>query len=87
MVEVFEPSEVDDPGPEEPPENPVTRREDLWLLGEHRLLCGDSTSTENMQRLVGEERPSLLATEARMAGTGRTFADVKEERHEEAHSA
>src|SRR5262245_3995281 len=34
------PAEVDDQGPEEPPVKPTTRTGDLWLLGEHRLLCG-----------------------------------------------
>ena len=36
--------EVDDPGPEAPPKNPVSRPGDLWHLGNNRLLCGDSTN-------------------------------------------
>ncbi len=29
----------------EPPEQPVTQRGDIWLLGEHRVMCGDSTGS------------------------------------------
>ena len=58
-----EPGDVDDPGPEEPPAVPISRRGDLWLLGDHRLLCGDSTSADEFTRLMGEERAALLATD------------------------
>jgi len=34
---------LEDLGPEDPPEEPVTRPGDLWLCGEHRVLCGDAT--------------------------------------------
>lgn len=52
-----------DPGEIEPPANPVTRPGDLWLLDGHRLLCGDSTSTEDMDRLMAGETATLLATD------------------------
>ena len=51
------------PGPEEPPEDPVSRLGDLWLLGDHRLLCGDSTNAEDLARLMGDAKASLLATD------------------------
>ena len=54
---------VDDPGPEEPPETPVSRLGDLWALGQHRLLCGDSTDDAAVQRLLAGERAALLATD------------------------
>ena len=36
----------------EVPENPVTKLGDVWVLGEHRLMCGDSTSTQDRAVLV-----------------------------------
>jgi len=47
----------------EPPEEPVTRPGDLWILGEHRLLCGDSTKTEDVDRLMDGQRASLVSTD------------------------
>ncbi len=35
-----------------PPENPTTKRADLWVLGRHRLLCGDSALAEDVDRLL-----------------------------------
>jgi DNA modification methylase len=56
-------SELADPGPGEPPANPVTRLGDLWVLGDHRLLCGDSTKREDVARLMAGDRSQLLATD------------------------
>ncbi len=36
----------------EPPPEPVTRPGDLWILGEHRVLCGDATRAVDLQRLT-----------------------------------
>jgi len=36
----------------EPPDDPVTQPGDLWVLGEHRLLCGDSSSDADLDRLL-----------------------------------
>lgn len=53
---------VEDEVPEVPVE-PVTKPGDLWILGEHRLLCGDSTRTEDVARLLGGERARLVFTD------------------------
>jgi ParB-like chromosome segregation protein Spo0J len=37
----------------EPPLNPTSRSGDVWLLGRHRLLCGDSTSPADVQKILG----------------------------------
>ena len=36
-------------------ENPVSRTGDIWIMGEHRLLCGDSTSEADMKKLMAGE--------------------------------
>lgn len=53
---------VEDEVPE-PPANPVTRLGDMWIFGEHRLLCGDSTNVENVARLMQHERAGLMNTD------------------------
>src|SRR5258705_1500712 len=54
---------VEDPGPSEPPVDPITRSGDLWQLGDHRLLCGDSTKPADIQRVLAGERAALLSTD------------------------
>lgn len=43
-----------------PPDEPVTKPGDLWLLGEHRLLCGDATRVEDVGRLVDAISVTLM---------------------------
>ena len=47
----------------EPPRNPASQIGDLWVLGDHRLLCGDSTSHDDVRRLMNGERAILFATD------------------------
>jgi DNA modification methylase len=47
----------------EPTGEPVTERGDLWILGEHRLLCGDATKAEDVGRLLDGARPHLMAAD------------------------
>jgi DNA modification methylase len=46
-----------------PPPEPTTRRGDLWLLGDHRLLCGDSTDGRDVARLMDGQRAVLMNTD------------------------
>ena len=46
-----------------PPEEPFTRPGDLWLLGDHRLLCGDATDREDVERLMAGRRATLMTTD------------------------
>jgi len=55
--------EVEDPGPGEVPATPSSKKGDLWLLGDHRILCGDSTRAGDLERLMAGEQASLLATD------------------------
>jgi hypothetical protein len=37
----------------ETPSNPVSVEGDLWICGEHRVLCGDSTLLSSVEKVVG----------------------------------
>ena len=41
----------------------TSRPGDLWLLGSHRVLCGDATDPELVSRLLGERKPLLMVTD------------------------
>lgn len=47
----------------EPPKTPISKPGDLWLLGEHRLLCGDSTKAEDVLRVMNGELAAIVATD------------------------
>ena len=52
--------------PDEIPEAPpvqVSRRGDLWVLGNHRIICGDSTVPEDVARVLGGVKPHLMVTD------------------------
>jgi DNA modification methylase len=47
----------------EPPTDPITKPGDLWILGNHRLLCGDSTDVLAVERLMDGQRPGAVVTD------------------------
>jgi DNA modification methylase len=47
----------------EPPVDPITRPGDLWLLGDHRLLCGDSTKADDVERLMAGAKADMMFTD------------------------
>jgi DNA modification methylase len=53
---------VDD-GPEEPPLVATSKPGDLWILGDHTLLCGDSTNLKDVLRVMGGQKAALVATD------------------------
>lgn len=46
----------------EVPENPVTVLGDVWLLGRHRLMCGDSTSIDAVEKLMDGKKADIAFT-------------------------
>jgi hypothetical protein len=42
------------------PPSPVSKSGDLWALGAHRILCGDSTNAEAVTQLLGDRKPRLM---------------------------
>jgi DNA modification methylase len=47
----------------EPPVDPITKPGDIWILGEHRLLCGDSTKAEDVGRLMAGAKADMMVTD------------------------
>jgi site-specific DNA-methyltransferase (adenine-specific) len=47
----------------ETPEEPISKIGDVWKLGEHRVLCGDATSIDAYQKLLGDEKVDLVWTD------------------------
>ena len=47
----------------ETPKNPVTRTGNLWVLGKHRIVCGDSTDQKTVERLLDGAEPALMVTD------------------------
>ena len=56
--------QLDDANEDTIPENVETRCKngDLWILGEHRLLCGDSTNIQHVEKLMGGEKADITFT-------------------------
>lgn len=64
LVKDVEPGNGGDDFDATPDEGPTrVQPGELWQLGEHRLLCGDSTKAEDVARLMDGERAALLATD------------------------
>ena len=47
----------------EVPEDPITKPGDLWILGNHRLLCGDSTNPQHVERLMDGKKADMVFTD------------------------
>jgi len=65
LAEVLEPEEgnTDPDDVPEPPPEPITKPGDLWILGDHRLLCGDSTDVLAVERLMDGQKANLWLTD------------------------
>lgn len=47
----------------EPPVDPITKEGDVWVLGKHRLMCGDSTSIDAVEKLMNGDRSNMVFTD------------------------
>lgn len=47
----------------DPPADPVTKMGDVWILGNHKVLCGDSTTDGAFEALMGEELADMIMTD------------------------
>lgn len=45
------------------PDEPVSKPGDVWVMGNHRLMCGDSTVATDVERLLGNVKPHLMVTD------------------------
>ena len=55
--------QTDDDAVPEVPETPISRPGDIWLLGVHRLLCGDATVPASYERLLAGEQADMVFTD------------------------
>jgi len=62
LLNALEPTEglTDEDAVPEPPPEPITKPGDIWILGKHRLMCGDSTSVDAVERLMAGAKAQLL---------------------------
>ena len=61
--EQIEPGLTDEDAVPEVPEKPITVLGDVWLLGKHRLMCGDSTSIDAVDKLMDGQKADQLVTD------------------------
>ena len=47
----------------EPQARAATQRGDVWVLGSHRIMCGDSTNKRAVEAFLGQEKPHLMVTD------------------------
>jgi DNA modification methylase len=62
MPEQIEPGLTDEDAVPEVPVNPVTVLGDVWILGKHRVMCGDSTSIDAVEKLMDGQKANMSFT-------------------------
>ena len=65
LLNALEPTEglTDEDAVHEPPPEPITKSGDIWVLGRHRLMCGDSTSVDAVDKLLNGATIDLIHTD------------------------
>ncbi len=93
LAELVVPEEIaegltDEDAVPDAPEQPVTVEGDVWLLGRHRLMCGDSTSQSAFDQLMSKTRGDLIFTDPPYGmsyGGGRAAGSTKKGARVKAH--
>jgi DNA modification methylase len=47
----------------QPESTAISRRGDVWLLGAHRLICGDSSNAKTVEKLLGDDEPAFMCAD------------------------
>lgn len=63
MLAVKEEGLTDEDAAPPPPEDPITKPGDIWVLGKHRLMCGDSTSMDHLSKLTAGQLVDMWLTD------------------------
>ncbi len=65
LLNSLEPTEglTDEDAVPETPEEPITKPGDIWVLGKHRLMCGDSTSIDHLEKLCNGRQVDMWLTD------------------------
>ena len=63
MTQFHVPGEIIEDDVPEPPEEAITKPGDLWILGRHRLLCGDATVITDVERLMDGKKADMVFTD------------------------
>jgi len=56
--------------------HPITRRGDIWLLGNHRLMCGDSTMIDDVEKLMNGEKADMVFTSPPYNANTKACSDI-----------
>ena len=62
-IEELPPEDADADAVPEPPADPISKLGDVWLLGKHRVMCGDSTSLTEVERLMDGKKADMVFTD------------------------
>ena len=57
------PEGLEAPDAGDPPKNPKSRLGDIWVMGKHKIICGDVTDLSTVEKLMGDEMADLLLTD------------------------
>lgn len=55
--------EIEEDDVPEPPEIPVTKLGDIWIMGQHRLMCGDTTDAGSVEKLMAGSQADFVFTD------------------------